>query len=195
MIIWLNGAFGAGKTQTAAELKRRLAGAFLYDPENVGYWLRENEPKQLQRDNFQDEPLWRAINRDMLLHLAAHYDGTILVPMTLVRAQYYREIVSALRQQGVEVCHVLLLPGMDTLRRRLSRRGERSSSWAWRQAADCYRAFADPVFENRIENDNMSVEETAEAVAALAGLTLAPRAGRCKGAWARLVTTLRAIRR
>lgn len=28
MIIWLNGAFGAGKTQTAYELRRRLSGSW-----------------------------------------------------------------------------------------------------------------------------------------------------------------------
>ena len=32
MIIWLNGAFGAGKTQTAWELRRRMADAYVYDP-------------------------------------------------------------------------------------------------------------------------------------------------------------------
>ena len=29
MIIWLNGAFGAGKTQTAYELGRRISGAYV----------------------------------------------------------------------------------------------------------------------------------------------------------------------
>ena len=36
MVIWLNGAFGAGKTQTAYELHRRLPDSFVYDPENAG---------------------------------------------------------------------------------------------------------------------------------------------------------------
>ncbi len=42
MIIWINGAFGSGKTQTAFELKRHLQDAFVYDPENIGYFIREN---------------------------------------------------------------------------------------------------------------------------------------------------------
>ncbi|MBQ9717880.1 MAG: tunicamycin resistance protein, partial [Clostridia bacterium] len=38
MILWINGTFGSGKTQTAAELHRRIPDSFVYDPENVGYW-------------------------------------------------------------------------------------------------------------------------------------------------------------
>lgn len=30
MIIWLNGAFGSGKTQTAYELHRRLRNSYIY---------------------------------------------------------------------------------------------------------------------------------------------------------------------
>ena len=45
MILWINGAFGSGKTTTAYELHRRLKPlSYVYDPENVGYFLRKNEP-------------------------------------------------------------------------------------------------------------------------------------------------------
>ena len=49
MIIWLNGAFGAGKTQTAYELRRRLPGSYVYDPENAGFFIRDNLPPGLGR--------------------------------------------------------------------------------------------------------------------------------------------------
>jgi hypothetical protein len=39
VIIWINGAFGAGKTALAEELHRRLPDAVLYDPEDVGLML------------------------------------------------------------------------------------------------------------------------------------------------------------
>lgn len=41
MIIWLNGAFGAGKKTTAAELAAIMPAARLFDPELVGYLLTE----------------------------------------------------------------------------------------------------------------------------------------------------------
>ncbi len=36
MILWLNGAFGAGEAQTARALRRRLPGACAFAPENAG---------------------------------------------------------------------------------------------------------------------------------------------------------------
>ncbi len=195
MILWINGTFGSGKTQTAAELHRRIPDSFVYDPENVGYWIRENEPKSLQADNFQDEPLWRSVNRDMLLHLDANYSGVILAPMTLVNAQYYEEIITAVREKGVDLRHFLLYPSRETVRKRLASRGETETSWAWQQIERCYAAFDDPIFENRIVNDSMTIPETAEAIADAAGIVLTPRDGRITQKMNQLKTTLQAIRK
>ena len=38
-LIWINGAFGSGKTQTAYELNARISDSFVYDPENMGYFI------------------------------------------------------------------------------------------------------------------------------------------------------------
>lgn len=176
MILWINGTFGSGKTQTAAELHQRIPDSYIYDPENVGYWIRANEPKSLQADNFQDEPLWRSVNRDMLLHLNANYNGLILVPMTLVSPQYYEEIITSLRNQGVDIRHFLLYPSQETIKKRLAFRGEGEHSWAWQQIGRCYKAFENPVFENRMVNDTMSIPETAEKIAGMTGLSLEKRA-------------------
>ena len=53
MILWLNGSFGAGKTTVAHELQRRLPDAFVYDPENVGYFLRKNARRCAGRRIFR----------------------------------------------------------------------------------------------------------------------------------------------
>jgi hypothetical protein len=37
MLLWINGPFGGGKTQTAYELRRRLPGSIVCDPEHVGF--------------------------------------------------------------------------------------------------------------------------------------------------------------
>ena len=194
MIIWINGAFGAGKTQTAAELHRRIPDSFVYDPENAGFWLRKNEPEMLRADNFQDEALWRSVNRDMLSSIAARYDGTVLVPMTIIEPAYYREILLPLREQGVDVRHFLLYPSKEVLEKRLRSRGEGKNAWVWRQTERCCRAFEDPVFENRIDNGTMSIPETAETIAAACGLPLLPRTGKIENLLNRLRTTIRAVR-
>src|ERR1700733_6065013 len=59
MIIWINGAFGAGKTTLAEELSRRLPEAVLFDPEYVGYLLRHWVP--VPTGDFQDLPSWREL--------------------------------------------------------------------------------------------------------------------------------------
>ena len=59
MIIWINGAFGAGKTTLAEELSRRLSEAVLFDPEYVGYLLRHWVP--VPTGDFQDLPSWREL--------------------------------------------------------------------------------------------------------------------------------------
>lgn len=194
MIVWINGAFGSGKTQTAHELLRRLDGAFLYDPENAGFWLRKNEPKELAAENFQDEPLWRSINRDMLLRLWERFEGDILVPMTVIREDYYDELIGELRRRGADVKHFVLCAREETLRRRLHSRLEGKNSWAARQLPACLSAFESPVFENKLWTDNLSVQEAAEEVARLAGLTLKPRLGLARQFCAQLATQLQAIR-
>ncbi len=194
MIIWINGPFGSGKTQTAFALSRRLPGSFVYDPETVGFWLRQNQPAVLRRDNFQDEPLWRAINRDMLKSLACRYPGVILVPMTLANPQYYQEIITELRKAGERVIHILLLPSPAVVRRRLRKRLEFGNSWAARQLAGCMAAFQDPVFENPVCTDGCTVEEAAELAAKIAGVTLLPRRSRPRQFLDRFFTQLRALR-
>ena len=79
MLLWLNGAFGAGKTSVAEALCRRLPGAFLYDPENAGQFLRQNLPGSLcPWENFQDDPLWRQFNGALLGRLACRTDRPLL---------------------------------------------------------------------------------------------------------------------
>ncbi len=105
MILWLNGAFGAGKTQTACALHRRLPGSYVYDPENAGYFIARNLPEPLAEGDFQDYPMWRAFNYNMLDYIAGRYGGDIIVPMTLTNRGYYDELVGALsRKYEVKPC-------------------------------------------------------------------------------------------
>ena len=174
MILWINGAFGSGKTQTANELLRRSRNAMLYDPENIGYWLRANEPKALQKPDFQDEPLWRQFNFEMLLSLSRRFHGVIIVPMTLVSPVYYDEIIGRLRRSGVTVNHFVIDLSEKSLRKRQHMRFEGRRSWA---------AARSRAFETRVAADGLTVAETAEKIAALAGLPLAPRASWLRQRW------------
>lgn len=116
MLIWINGAFGAGKSTLAEELKTRLPDALDYDPEYVGYLLTKWVPAPESRD-FQDLPLWRRMVASFANGLWEEYRRPLIVPMTLVNADYRAEIFGAL--DGVPMLHVFLDVTPDELRRRI----------------------------------------------------------------------------
>ena len=100
MIIWINGAFGSGKTSVATRLNEIIEKSHIYDPEEVGFYLRSNLPKEMVEPDFQDIELWRLVNYQVILEAAKNYQGTLIVPMTLVNPQYFDEISNLIIQQS-----------------------------------------------------------------------------------------------
>jgi len=179
MLVWINGAFGAGKTHTAHELHRRLDGSRVSDPELLGFAMQKMLPPAARGD-FQDLPQWRAAVAATLRDADAAADGPVIVPMALVRDAYFDEIVGGLRADGVDVRHYALLASPETLRRRLRARlayvgGRlmgRDETWAIRQIDRCVTALSDARYATHVPTDDRSVDEVVEAVAADAGLAL-----------------------
>lgn len=121
VIVWINGAYGSGKTTLVTEITRRRSDAAVFDPEHLGYLLRESVP--VPTDNFQDLPSWREIVVASLLSLQRHHANLLLVPMTLVNLAYRREVLGVLRAAAdVELLEVFLDVPADELRRRIEHR-------------------------------------------------------------------------
>jgi predicted kinase len=118
MMIWINGAFGAGKSTLADELHRRLPEAMAFDPEYVGYILQRWVPRPESGD-FQDIPLWRKLTADFAVSLAAEYGRTLIIAMTLVSPDYRQEIFGLISEAGERVLHVFLEVPAEELRRRI----------------------------------------------------------------------------
>ena len=184
MLIWINGAFGAGKTTTAYELRRRLPEAYVYDPENIGYFLRRNTPPQCHTPDFQDMPLWRRFNYETLRLIADAYAAPVIVPMTLVSPAYYEEIIGRLRSEGVDVRNMVLCASRETILKRLRARNLRPSmmvgsvmkkeSFAVSAIPRCLDFFDNYITEGKLPTDHMTVDEVVEAIAASCGLPLLP---------------------
>ncbi|MDF2830819.1 MAG: hypothetical protein K0R01_4102, partial [Mycobacterium sp.] len=118
MLLWINGAFGAGKTQTAFELHRRLPGSHVADPELIGFAIQKMLPPDARGD-FQDRTQWRsAVVATLVDAVAANGSGPVIVPMTLVDSAYFDEVMGGLAGAGVDVRHFALQASPDTLRRR-----------------------------------------------------------------------------
>ncbi|MYX98295.1 ATP-binding protein [Streptomyces sp. SID486] len=208
MLLWINGPFGGGKTQTAYELRRRLANSVVCDPEHVGFGLHRMMPPALRGD-FQDLVTWRQGVFEVLDHVLGKHDGTVIAPMTVVEPLYFREIVGRLRACGHDVRHFALLAERETVMRRLRERGfgnvvrlvagqdaplRRESFAVSRLDLRLERLQAEE-FAEQIWTDDLGVSEVAEHIAVAAGLTLAPDTeGELRGRLRRTWTGIKHIR-
>ncbi|MFE3166429.1 NUDIX domain-containing protein [Streptomyces sp. NPDC059224] len=124
MIVWVNGAFGAGKSTTARELIELIPNSTLFDPEVIGGALTHLLPaKQLaETGDFQDLPIWRRLVIDTAAAMLAELGGTLVVPMTLLRQEYRDEIFGGLAARRIAVRHLCLTPAETILRERIAGR-------------------------------------------------------------------------
>lgn len=179
MLIWINGAFGSGKTLTAHELKRRSRGAHVADPELLGFALHKMLPAGARHD-FQDLPQWRTGVIATLAEAERVSEGPLIVPMTIVRDDYFDEIIGGLRNIGVDVRHYTLAATADTLHRRLRLRSaylvgrllDRDETWAIQQIDRCVSALGQERFAVHVETDELTPDEVVEFIAADAALEL-----------------------
>lgn len=187
MLLWINGPFGGGKTQTAYEIQRRLPGSVVCDPEHVGFGLRRMMPAPLRGD-FQDLPAWRQGVYEVLDLALTEHGGTVIVPMTIVEPAYFGEIIGRLRERGHDVRHFALLAERATVLRRLRERGFghvlqfvagkdaplRRQSFAVRRLDQCLERLREEEFAEHVWTDHITVPQVADHITASAGLTLAP---------------------
>ncbi|MFG1810775.1 NUDIX domain-containing protein [Streptomyces sp. NPDC049040] len=136
MIIWVNGAFGAGKSTAAREMLDLIPESTLYDPDALGSCLRQLLPeKRLQEvTDYQELPIWRRLVIETGAALLAEVGGVLVVPMTLLRQEYRDEIFGGLASRGIEIRHLLLDLGETILRGRIA---------AWTEYSD-HSPVADP---------------------------------------------------
>ncbi|MFE6846192.1 AAA family ATPase [Streptomyces sp. NPDC057686] len=198
MIIWLNGPFGGGKTQTAYELHRRLPGSVVCDPEHVGFGLHRMMPPTLRGD-FQDLPAWRQAVFEVLDLAAQRHPGPLLVPMTVTEPRYFAETVGRLRAAGHDVRHFALMAERETVLSRLRERGLgrglKRESFAVARLDGCLEALRGPEFADHLVTDHLAVSRVASRIAALTGLRAAPDTdGPLRGRLRRALVGVRHIR-
>ncbi|WP_104819713.1 NUDIX hydrolase [Kitasatospora sp. MMS16-BH015] len=126
MIVWVNGAFGAGKTSACRELVELLPGSLLFDPETVGQGLRRLLPmdRMTPVSEYQDLPSWRRLVPEVAAALLTEVAGPLVVPMTLLREDYRDEIFGAMAARGLAVHHFVLDPAETILQERIEAREE-----------------------------------------------------------------------
>ncbi|MGQ4450705.1 NUDIX domain-containing protein [Streptomyces griseus] len=177
MIVWINGAFSAGKTSAAGELIDLIPNSTLYDPEITGAGLRSLLPQKRLAEvtDFQDLPIWRRLVVDTAAALLAEVPGVLVVPMTLLRQEYRDEIFGGLASRRIPVRHVALSPEETILRSRIAGReefpgdeeqSERVRRWAYEHIGP-YRDALGWITEDAhvVDNSALTPRETAERIA------------------------------
>ncbi|MFE4664374.1 NUDIX domain-containing protein [Streptomyces sp. NPDC056716] len=186
-VVWINGAFGAGKTTTARELIELIPSSTLFDPEVIGAALTQLLPAKRLAEvgDFQDLPIWRRLVIDTAAAMLAEIGGPLVVPMTLLRQDYRDEIFGGLAARRIGVRHLVLTPAETILRERIAQRevppglpdGEiRIRQWSFDQIEPFKTALGAWLAADAhlIDNGSLTPCETALRIADAVGSGAAP---------------------
>jgi hypothetical protein len=169
VIIWLNGTFGSGKTSTAAELTALLPGTRLFDPEWVGYMLKENLA-DLEFTDFQELPPWRRLVPAVLAEVAGLTGQHLIAVQTVLVEAYWAELQAGLAERSLEVFHVLLDADSAVLAERIRADEAEPRACQWRLDHLAEYATARPWMEAAadlvVDSTTLSVADVAGTVAA-----------------------------
>lgn len=120
MIVWINGTHGVGKTTTSALVQQLVPDSRVLDAEKVGETLMDITPGLPDTDNFQHWPPWRALVVETARQVLDYTGGTLVMPMTVLVEEYWREISAGLARHGIPVRHFVLHADEATLRDRIA---------------------------------------------------------------------------
>ena len=160
MIVWLNGPFGVGKTSVARALLEAKPDWSLLDPEVRGEELVRQWPGV---DDFQDLPEWRkAVVEDAVERAGT---GDLVIPMTIWRLEYYREIMDGLKG-ATEVRPFRLTAREATLIERIERDLIEPGAVRWRmdRLEEGIQAFQDTAFGDHVGTDGRTPEKIAHLI-------------------------------
>jgi hypothetical protein len=96
-----------------------LSNSRVFDAEKVGETLMDITPSLPATDNFQHWPPWRPLVVETARRILDYTGGTLVMPMTVLVEQYWREISTGLAHHGIPIRHFVLHAAQDTLRERI----------------------------------------------------------------------------
>jgi chloramphenicol 3-O-phosphotransferase len=169
MIIMINGAFGVGKTSVAEHLVQSIPNSLLFDPEVVGFMLREIIPEKVKHHHertgdFQDLDVWKELVVNVAQSLRSSYNQHLIVPMTLYKIGNLQYIYKGFKSLDVHTHHFCLMAAQETIHQRLFERGEEQGNWCFQQTSKCLEAFTEGGFEEYIDTMELNVDNIADLI-------------------------------
>ena len=128
------------------------------------FYIRDNLPAELAKNDFQDFPQWRKFNASMLNYICSEYKGVVICPMTITNLTYLDEIREAINRD-VEIRHFTLIAEIETLTKRLKGRGEKENTWVFHQIERCANTLSDQAFKEHIVTDHLTIDEVVQKIA------------------------------
>jgi hypothetical protein len=167
VIIFINGAFGVGKTTVSRLLQQRLRPSLIFDPEPVGRALQiltSCLPLVRRTDDFQNFRFWRVASTRGI-GVTRRLCETVIVPMAFSNRSYLAEFLSHARRFDPLILHFCLTAEHDVVLARLRNRSAAgATAWQLRRSAECCLAHRSPAFDERIATDGRSPAEVTEEI-------------------------------
>ncbi|MGL5380728.1 transglutaminase domain-containing protein [Clostridium sp.] len=169
MIVIVNGAFGTGKTSVALNLTKSIPDSMLYDPEEVGFMLRNiisddlKEEKE-KTDDFQDLDLWKRFVVKIADELISKYGKNLIVPITLKNSECLEYIKKGFESLDSQVYHFCLTASVETIHKRLIKRGDTPGSFSFNKTLPCIEAFKGLEFEEYVDTEEKTIEEVEKVI-------------------------------
>jgi AAA domain len=164
VIVFINGSFGVGKSTLAELLVKAVPNSLMFDPEEVGYYLRNILGGSEPVDDFQDYPLWRELVVQSAKGLLRDYKRPLIMPMTVWREEYFHEIIGGLKQFEPELHVFCLIASADVIYERLSQRGGQEGDWNWARVERCCEAFESGRFGEPIDMGTVAPDAVARII-------------------------------
>jgi hypothetical protein len=108
-----------GKTTTSVLVQPLIPDSRIFDAETVGRTLMDVRPGLPETDNFQHWPPWRPLVVETARRVLDYTGGALVIPMTVLVEEYWREISAGFAQHAIPVRHFVLHADQDTLRKRI----------------------------------------------------------------------------
>lgn len=165
----INGAFGVGKTTIADTLQNEIEHSMIYDPEEIGYMLRNVIPIDIKRTesttgDFQDLELWKELTVDVAKRLITKYKINLIVPMTIRKIEYFHFIYNGFKSIDDQTYHFCLRASKETIYERLRLRGEEEGNWCFQQTDKCLEAYNQYDFGEYIDTEKNSISEIIQEI-------------------------------